>query len=326
MRHTSLWIGISMMLLAPAVWADASDGQRIFQQSCAACHTVGEGKRLGPDLEGVTKTRDSAWLNRWIREPDKMIAEGDAIAVRLLNEYGRVPMPNLGLNAEQADAVIAFLASGSGAALPAAATGIAHPEPPTGEGRGSVQNTASIAFLAITAIIVLVFLYVARSTGNPMPVDVQKAYKLRRVFFISGLVIVVGLLATTLFTTPYPDAAGTPDRVVHVTTLQFNFVFTQEPVASAQDLQTAGRIGNLELPVGSTVEFRVTSLDTTHGFGIYSPQGAVYAQTQAMPGYTNRLRVKFSEPGVYSVLCMEYCGAAHHLMKTVFTVRNDDHA
>ena len=33
---------------------------------------------LGPDLLGVTRKRDPAWLARWIAEPDKVLAEGDA--------------------------------------------------------------------------------------------------------------------------------------------------------------------------------------------------------------------------------------------------------
>jgi cytochrome c oxidase subunit 2 len=33
-----------------------------------------------------------------------------------------------------------------------------------------------------------------------------------------------------------------------------------------------------------------------------------------MPGYINVLRYTFNEPGVYRVLCLEYCGVAHHEM------------
>jgi hypothetical protein len=46
----------------------------------------------------------------------------------------------------------------------------------------------------------------------------------------------------------------------------------------------------------------------------------IVAQTQAMPGYTNVLRYTFTEPGVYRVLCLEYCEIAHHRMKAQITV------
>ena len=66
--------------------------------------------------------------------------------------------------------------------------------------------------------------------------------------------------------------------------------------------------------VGQTVEFHVTSTDVNHGFALYNPDMRIVAQTQAMPGYINVLRYTFNEPGVYRVLCLEYCGVAHHEM------------
>jgi cytochrome c oxidase subunit 2 len=44
------------------------------------------------------------------------------------------------------------------------------------------------------------------------------------------------------------------------------------------------------------------------------------AQTQAMPGYVNKLQVRFTKPGDYEVLCLEYCGVAHHGMRAVIKV------
>ncbi len=40
------------------------------------------------------------------------------------------------------------------------------------------------------------------------------------------------------------------------------------------------------------VEFRVTSLDVNHGMAIFDPDGKLVGQTQAMPGYVNRLFVR----------------------------------
>jgi protein SCO1/2 len=74
-----------------------------------ACHSVGEGDKLGPDLAGVVARRDHDWLVRWLKEPDKMIAEGDPIAVSMKAAYRNLPMPNLGLNDTDASALIEFL-------------------------------------------------------------------------------------------------------------------------------------------------------------------------------------------------------------------------
>ncbi len=104
-------------LLGPALGLAGEPGQEIFQKKCAACHTVGGGNLVGPDLKGITQKRERAWLSRWIREPDKMLAEGDAVALKRLQEFNNVPMPNLALTETEVAAVIAFLDNASGHAL-----------------------------------------------------------------------------------------------------------------------------------------------------------------------------------------------------------------
>src|SRR3989449_10555524 len=70
----------------------------LFESRCGACHTIGNGDRVGPDLAGVTARRDRAWLSRYLAEPDRMRAEGDPIAMALFAKYKNVPMPNLRLS------------------------------------------------------------------------------------------------------------------------------------------------------------------------------------------------------------------------------------
>ncbi len=88
-----------------------AEGEAVFREKCTACHTVGRGKLVGPDLMDVTTRRDRAWLLRWIREPDRMIAEGDPIALEQLAALGNVAMPNLGLAEREVEAVVAYLES-----------------------------------------------------------------------------------------------------------------------------------------------------------------------------------------------------------------------
>ena len=86
-----------------------SRGQNLFRTRCQACHTIGEGDKLGPDLKGVVAARDRAWLTRWLKEPDKMIAEKDPTALALMERYRNLPMPNLSLNDIDAEAVIEYM-------------------------------------------------------------------------------------------------------------------------------------------------------------------------------------------------------------------------
>jgi len=57
----------------------------------------------------VTRQRDPAWLSRWIREPDRMLAEKDPIAMALFERFDKIPMPNLRLDEHSAQSIIEFL-------------------------------------------------------------------------------------------------------------------------------------------------------------------------------------------------------------------------
>jgi nitrite reductase (NO-forming) len=76
---------------------EAVKGKLDFESKCLACHSVGEGKKLGPDLAGVTKRRTDAWLTRWLKAPEKML-EIDADAKAMLTEFNKIPMPNQSLS------------------------------------------------------------------------------------------------------------------------------------------------------------------------------------------------------------------------------------
>ena len=48
----------------------------LFNTRCSACHTIGKGDAVGPDLANLTKQREPAWVARYLGEPDKMLADG----------------------------------------------------------------------------------------------------------------------------------------------------------------------------------------------------------------------------------------------------------
>jgi mono/diheme cytochrome c family protein len=86
-------------------------GETIFQTKCAACHTMGKGKLVGPDLKGVTARRDAQWLKSFIADPNKLFAANDPTAQQLLSESNNVRMPALGLTDAEVDALVAYLGS-----------------------------------------------------------------------------------------------------------------------------------------------------------------------------------------------------------------------
>lgn len=62
-------------------------GEDLFRRRCQVCHTVGAGDAVGPDLLGMVAKRDRAWLVRWLKVPDQMLAEKDPIAMALYAKY-----------------------------------------------------------------------------------------------------------------------------------------------------------------------------------------------------------------------------------------------
>ena len=74
-------------------------GKVAFESKCLACHSVGGGDKMGPDVLGVTKRRSEDWLAKWLKSPDQML-KTDPDAQAMLKQY-KVPMPNQNLSDEE---------------------------------------------------------------------------------------------------------------------------------------------------------------------------------------------------------------------------------
>src|SRR5215510_4392980 len=88
-----------------------TSGEYLFSTKCSACHALGQGNKVGPDLAGITHTRDRQWLAKYIADPDQLLKAGDPVAKELFTKYKEMRMPNLLLSDEQIRDVIAYLDS-----------------------------------------------------------------------------------------------------------------------------------------------------------------------------------------------------------------------
>lgn len=71
----------------------AQDAEKLFKQNCAACHSLGKNKMVGPGLEGVaTRVPSEEWLTKWIRNSQEVLKSGDAYAKKILAENNGVMM------------------------------------------------------------------------------------------------------------------------------------------------------------------------------------------------------------------------------------------
>lgn len=73
----------------------------------------------------------------------------------------------------------------------------------------------------------------------------------------------------------------------------------------------------LEVPVGATVDFLVTSPDVVHGFAIVGTN----VNLMVVPGEVSHISHTFDKPGEYLILCNEYCGIGHEYMATTLVVK-----
>ena len=175
-----------------------------------------------------------------------------------------------------------------------------------------------LLFLVVAALIVAVFVAAFLSTLRPEGRAAPS--RLRLPFFVAVTAALAVAAFLTLPRLPYAAENETPGRVVHVAGKQFAFALSDTPITSIEEWEKSAATEVVRVPRDTLVEFRVTSLDVNHGFTLYTPGGQLLAQTQAMPGYVNRLRVRFQQPGQYPVLCLEFCGMSHHAMRGVVEV------
>lgn len=147
----------------------------------------------------------------------------------------------------------------------------------------------------------------------------SRLYKVRGQYFLLLMAVLVIMLFVTLSNLPYRSlATAEPEYIVPVSGRLWSWSIG--PIQDRDGNPVQAGTGPMVLPLGKSLEFQVTAEDVNHGFGIYDEAGQLLAQTQAMPGYANKLVHTFTEPGTYHVLCMEYCGLAHHSMVTTITV------
>jgi cytochrome c2 len=114
----------TFLMAATPARASGQDGATIFQGTCKACHTIGGGRLVGPDLAGVSERQSEAWLIAFVQHSQAVIKSGDADAVALAAQFPGLSMPDWPLSDAEVRAVLAYIKQvESGSPAPAAAAG-----------------------------------------------------------------------------------------------------------------------------------------------------------------------------------------------------------
>lgn len=173
-----------------------------------------------------------------------------------------------------------------------------------------MQDLAWISSLVLMALVAALFLWVAAGASRPAGdagVMARSAFRWRDRLFWFAIAAGIALSFGTLWEWPiagHATAAPRPDVVIRAVGHQWRWELDRDTVRA-----------------GDLVQFELTASDVNHGFAIYRDKTQLVAQAQVMPGYVNKLQVRFVEPGDYEILCLEYCGVAHHAMRAVIKVR-----
>lgn len=174
-----------------------------------------------------------------------------------------------------------------------------------------IQETVLTTSLLLMAILAGLFVWVAAGAGAAVTDHGSIAASAARVRNVTFGVVAIALVAIN-----YRTLGSLPQAAT----------FTADPPSTViREARVTGRqwswtIEPSTFVVGQTAEFHVTASDVNHGFALYDPDMHIVAQTQAMPTYTNVVRYTFTKPGTYQVLCLEYCGLAHHQMAAQINV------
>lgn len=84
-----------VLLLFLVSWASAQNpGEKIFNETCVACHTIGKGKLIGPDLANIEDHLSRDWIGRFIKSSQTVIQSGDQYADSLFKAFNQIPMPD----------------------------------------------------------------------------------------------------------------------------------------------------------------------------------------------------------------------------------------
>ncbi len=176
------------------------------------------------------------------------------------------------------------------------------------------------------------FFYIRMASKATDPADETTAKRIESFEpkYFQAVAIFLVLLLILSYAIPYMAGPGLPqfhshtdnedyDQLIVVKANQFQFEFD---VHGNGTFVTSTDKNNPSVVLRTNLMylFKVMTNDTTHGFGLYSPDNVLLGQNQVVPGYENFYYYRFETPGVYKVLCMEYCGAGHHFMVSYISV------
>jgi mono/diheme cytochrome c family protein len=180
---TIAFLSTLFYLTFPPAYAQAPNGEALFNANCKQCHSTGETKVIGPGLKGVEeRVPGGDWIIKWVKNSSALIKSGDEYANKIFKENGGVNMPAQTLKDDEIHAVFAYVKV-EGAKAPVASAVAATTKAEEKEGPWML-----ITVILILGILAVVLNRVQKGLRNallikegkpvPQPVETKLAVKL----------------------------------------------------------------------------------------------------------------------------------------------------
>lgn len=194
-----------------------------------------------------------------------------------------------------------------------------------GEHIASLWQWSWVAALIVGAIVWGLIFYAAfryrRRSDADVPVQTRYNLPLEIFYTVAPIMMVIVFFYWTVVTqNEVLDETDDPDRMIEVVGQQWTWTFNHSlddaepggPVVYTAG--TASDIPTLVLPVGETIEFKLSSPDVIHSFWITG----FLMKMDVIPGQTgeerNSFQVTTTKTGEFAGKCAELCGVYHSRM------------
>jgi cytochrome c oxidase subunit 2 len=203
-------------------------------------------------------------------------------------------------------------------------TRIGFPDPVTSQGKItlSLWQGSWIAGMLVGAVVWGMIIWAVifhRRRGDKLPPQVRYNMPIEILYTVVPFVLIAVLFYYTAKDENTIDALpAKPAVTVNVTGFQWSWAFNYPGYDVTTDGSMWGGPGPLpvlEIPVGESVKFNLTSPDVIHSFWV--PQ--FLFKRDVIPGHPNHFSITATQTGTFTGHCSELCGLYHSRM--LFTLK-----
>ena len=202
-------------------------------------------------------------------------------------------------------------------------TRLGFPDPVTEQGKItlSLWQGSWIAGLLVGCVVWGLILWAVifhRKRGDKLPPQVRYNMPIEILYTIVPFVLIAVLFYYTAKDENTIDAtSANPAVTVNVVGFQWSweFDYPQYGVKENGYMWGEGPLPVMEIPVGETVQFNLTSPDVVHAFWV--PE--FLFKRDVIPGHPNHFEITATQTGTFTGHCSELCGVYHSRM--LFTLK-----